>query len=122
MTRTHRVAIAIPLLVSCVTVSSCVLLRSSTISDPSGNGQPVSAQLGDYGIVHLTVPEHLTPAVNSHLVGQCPSGILTNVRTELSMRDFLIIQWYTVSGNAVCLPVPPPPPPPPPPPVARQKM
>ncbi len=123
MTRTHRVAIAIPLLVSCVTVSSCVLLRSSTISDRSGNGQSVSARLGDYGIVRLTVPEHLTPDVNSKLVAQCPSGMLTNVRTELSMREFFLVQWYTVSGNAVCLPVPPPPPPPlPPPPVVRQKM
>ena len=104
MTRTHRVAIAIPLLVSCVTVSSCVLLRSSTISDRSGNGQSVSARLGDYGIVRLTVPEHLTPDVNSKLVAQCPSGMLTNVRTELSMREFFASDGICVAIDmeAVC--------------------
>jgi outer membrane protein OmpA-like peptidoglycan-associated protein len=108
---------------ACVIISGCVLLRSSTIGDRSDNGQTVRARLGEYGIARLTVPEHLTSDVNSKLVAQCPSGILTNVRTELSMRDFIVVQWYTVSGTAICLPVPPPPPPSPlPPPVARQKM
>ena len=122
MTRMTKVVSSILPLFVCLSISGCVLLRSSTISDRSDNGQTVSARLGDYGIVRLTVPEHLTPDVNSKLVAQCPSGMLTNVRTELSMREFFLIQWYTVSANAVCLPVPPPPPPPPPPPVVRQKM
>jgi hypothetical protein len=75
----------------------------------------------DYGILHLSEPEGLTSATDADLLKQCQSGLLTDVQTELSMRDwFLIVQYYTVTASAVCKPPPPPPPPPsPPPPTAK---
>jgi len=81
----------------------------------------VSATDSGYGILRLSKPKGLTSAANADLLKQCQSGLLTDVQTQLSMRDwFLIVQYYTVTTNAICKP--PPPPPPPPPPVAPQKM
>jgi OOP family OmpA-OmpF porin len=41
--------------------------------------------------------------------------LLTDVQTQLSVREWLLVQYYTVTANAVCKPPPPPPPAPPPP-------
>jgi outer membrane protein OmpA-like peptidoglycan-associated protein len=95
----------------------CVVIQSSAISGRRAGGQAVSASTSDYGILRLTVPYGLTTKVNSQLVSQCPSGELTNVQTELSMRDFLLVQLYNLSAGALCQAAPPPPPPPPPPPL-----
>jgi len=116
---TASAAISAGIIIS-VMLSGCVVIESSAISGRKQGGQAVSASSGDYGILRLTAPHGLTTTVNSQLVSQCPSGMLTNVRTELSMREFLLVQWYDVSASAVCLPVPPPPPPPPPPPAAQK--
>lgn len=85
----------------CVTLSGCIFLRSSAISDRSGGGQSASVEAGDYGILHLTSPDNLTEAASSQLVSKCP-GKLTNVQTELYMREWVLVQWYTVSATAVC--------------------
>ena len=85
----------------CVTLSGCVTLHSSSISGRSGGCQSTKVTAGDYGILHLTTPDNLTEAANSQLVSQCP-GKLTNVQTELSMREWIVVQWYTVSSTAVC--------------------
>ena len=99
----------------CLSLSACVLIHSSAISESSGGGSPVGATHSDYGILRLSKPEGLTSAANADLVRQCQSGLLTDVQTELSMRDwFLIVQYYTLTVNAICKPPPPPPPPPPP--------
>ena len=99
----------------CLSLSACVLIHSSAISESSGGGSPVGATHSDYGILRLSKPEGLTSAANADLVGQCQSGLLTDVQTELSMRDwFLIVQYYTLTVHAICKPPPPPPPPPPP--------
>jgi outer membrane protein OmpA-like peptidoglycan-associated protein len=105
-------------------LSGCVFIHSSTIGESTGAGSAVSAAHSDYGILRLTKPQGLTPEVNADLVRQCPSGLLTDLQTQLSMRDwFLIVQYYTVTVNAVCKPPPPPPlAPPPPPPSAKQKL
>jgi hypothetical protein len=44
----------------------------------------------------------LTSGANSQLAGSCPSGKFTNPQTELAMRDFIIVQYYPVTANAVC--------------------
>jgi outer membrane protein OmpA-like peptidoglycan-associated protein len=100
-----------------ITFSACVFIHSSTIGQTTGSGVPVSAVDSDYGILRLTKPQGLTSAANVDLLKQCQSGLLTDVQTQLSMRDwFLIVQYYTVMANAICKPPPPPPPPPLPPP------
>lgn len=102
-------------------LSACLFINSSTISQTTGSGAAASATDSDYGILHLTKPDGLTSAANADLLKQCPTQLLTDVQTQLSVRDwFLIVQNYTVAANAVCKPPPPPPPPPPaPPPQAK---
>jgi hypothetical protein len=82
-------------------LSGCVWLRSSAISDRAGSGQTVRVSTGDYGILHLTTPDGITEAANSQLVSQC-QGKLTNAQTQLYMREWILIQWYTVDAVAVC--------------------
>jgi outer membrane protein OmpA-like peptidoglycan-associated protein len=96
----------------------CVAIKSSVISERSTGGQAVSASSDDYGFLRLTAPYGLTTKVNSQLVSQCPNGELTNVQTELSMREFILVQLYSLSAAALCYVAPPPPPPPAPPPAA----
>jgi len=85
----------------CVVLSGCVTLKSSAISERSGGGQSATTEAGDYGILHLTSPDDLTQTASSQLVSKC-QGKLTDVQTELTMREWIIIQWYVVSATAVC--------------------
>ena len=106
-----------------ISLSACVFIHSSTIGETTGSGLAVRAEDSDYGILRLTKPEGLTSTANADLLKQCQSGLLTDVQTQLSMRDwFLIVQYYTVNASAVCKPPPPPPPPPLPPPPVKQKL
>jgi outer membrane protein OmpA-like peptidoglycan-associated protein len=121
---TTRVASAFPALAVCaflsISLSACVFINSSVIGQSTGTGSAVSAVNSDYGILRLSKPHGLTSAVNADLLKQCPSALLTDVQTQLSMRDwFLIVQYYTVTANAVCKPPPQPPAPPPPAPTAK---
>jgi hypothetical protein len=87
----------------CLSLSGCVFIHSSAISEAEGGGTAVGATFSDYGILHLSEPANLTPGANADLIKQCQSGHLTDVQTELSMRDwFYIVQYYTVTANAVC--------------------
>lgn len=105
-----------------ISLPACVFIHSSTIGETTGSGTPVSAIYNGYGILRLSKPQGLVSAANAELVKQCQSGLITDVQTQLSMRDwFLIVQYYTLEANAVCKPPPPPPPSPPPPPPAAQK-
>ena len=94
--------VRLSLLAASLVLSGCIVLQSSSISDRSGGSQTVSVFSSDYGILHLTEPEGLTEATNSKLVGQCQAGRVTSVVTELSMREWIIIQWYTVSASGIC--------------------
>jgi hypothetical protein len=85
----------------CVMLSGCVWLRSSSIGDRGGSGQTVRVSTGDYGILHLTTPDGITEAANSQLVSQC-QGKLTNPQTEMALRVWILIQWYSVNATAVC--------------------
>ena len=106
-----------------ISLSACVFIHSSTIGESTGSGAPVRAEDSDYGILRLTKPQGLVSTANADLLKQCQSGLLTDVQTQLSMRDwFLIVQYYTVIANAVCKPPPPPPPAPLPPPPVKQKL
>jgi outer membrane protein OmpA-like peptidoglycan-associated protein len=103
-----------------ITLSACVFINSSVIGPSTGSGSTVSAVDSGYGILRLTKPQGLTSAANADLLKQCPSGLLTDVQTQLSLRDWLlIVQYYTVTANAVCKPPPPPPPPSPPSPTGK---
>jgi hypothetical protein len=87
----------------CLLLSACVLIHSGAISESTGGGSPVQAEYSDYGILHLTAPANLTSNANGALAAQCQSGMLSDVQTELSMRDwFLIVQYYTVTTAARC--------------------
>src|SRR5260370_41704967 len=87
----------------CLLASFCVFVNSSAISESNGSGSPVNAKHSDYGILHLTAPSTLTSDANVALAKQCQSGMLSDVQTELSTRDwFLIVQYYTVTTSAVC--------------------
>ena len=88
---------------ACLALSGCVFINSSAISEAEGGGTAVGATFSGYGILHLSEPANLTPGANADLIKQCQSGHLTDVQTELSMRDwFFIVQYYTVTANAVC--------------------
>jgi hypothetical protein len=86
-----------------VLLSACVVIHSGTISESAGGGTAVNAEYSDYGLLHLTAPASLTSNANAALASQCQSGRISDVQTELSMRDwFLIVQYYTVTTTAVC--------------------
>lgn len=86
--------------------SGCVSIFSSGISSSqkAGNGQTVSVTVsGDPGILHLTAPTGLTQSANKALLDKCASGTLTDVQTQLSIRDFVgIVQIYKVRASGVC--------------------
>ena len=85
-------------------LSGCVYLRSSSISDSSGKGNPVGAQASDTGYLTLIGPGNVTKTAADSLISQCSSGKITDVQSELSVRDFLgIVQVYQATANGVCL-------------------
>ena len=87
----------------CLLLSACVLIHSGAISEGAAGGSSVKAEYSDYGILHLTAPLNLTSDANAALARECQSGMLSNVQTELSMRDWLlIVQYYTVTATADC--------------------
>jgi hypothetical protein len=93
-----------PIAVSALMLSGCIFMQSSTISDSAGKGNPVSAQASDLGYVLLVPPGNVTQMAADQLVNQCASGKLTNVQTELTVRNFLsIVQQYQASANGVCM-------------------
>lgn len=83
-------------------LSGCFFGMSGTISSTAAKGSTVSATSSDWGILHLSVPDDSTSQTNGQLTGQCPSGKISNVATELNMREFFLAQLYTVSTTGVC--------------------
>lgn len=87
---------------ACLSLSACVFIHSGAISESTGGGAPVRSEFSDYGILYLTAPTDITSNANAALTSQCQSGRLSNVQTELSVRDWFVVQYYTVTTAAVC--------------------
>jgi hypothetical protein len=57
----------------------------------------------DYGLFHITSPKDLTAKANQALLSQCQSGTMTDVQTQLNVRDFfLLVQVYKMEASAIC--------------------
>jgi len=91
-------------LASCLALSGCIMVSSSSISDSDRTqaGNTVTASATDWGILRLTAPQGLTGIANQQLASGCPGGKFTDVQTELSMRDFILAQMYMVNAVAIC--------------------
>ena len=90
------------LLAGCVQAYGCVVVESSTISDRAGAGNPISSSASDLGYLRLVTPQGLTHTALANLLSNCASGKVSGVTTELSMRDFIVVQSYNVSVSGVC--------------------
>ncbi len=99
-----RIWLIAPAVVAALSISGCVFMRSSSISDSAGKGTAISADASDLGYVWLVGPGDVTRMAADQLISQCTSGNVTNVQTELTVRDFLlIVQRYEASASGVCL-------------------
>jgi hypothetical protein len=98
--------IALALAAGLFTMTGCVSIESSSISDsPRGTAGTVVhvTEEGDLGVLHLSSPTDLTVKANKDLLAQCQSGRLSNVQTQLSDRDWVgIVQQYKLRASAVC--------------------
>jgi hypothetical protein len=93
-----------PIAASALMLSGCIFMQSSSISDSAGKGSPISTQASDMGYIMLVPPGNVTQMAADQLVNQCASGKVTNVQTELTVRNYLsIVQQYEASANGVCM-------------------
>jgi hypothetical protein len=90
------------LVAGCAQNYGCVFVQSSAIADRSGAGNPITANASDLGYLHLVAPQGLTQTALSNLLSDCATGKVSGVTTELSVRDFLIVQSYNVSVSGTC--------------------
>ena len=90
------------MLAICMSAAGCVFIRSSAISDRTATGAPLSGSVSDYGYVELIAPPGLTQAALANLLSNCATGKVTGVTTELQVRDFFVVQYYTVSASGSC--------------------
>ncbi len=90
------------LLAGCVQAYGCVFVQSSAVSDRAGLGNPISASASDLGYLHLIAPQGLTQTALANLLSNCATGKVSGVTTELTMRDFIIVQSYNVSVSGTC--------------------
>jgi hypothetical protein len=98
-----RNAARVAAVIAALSLSGCILIYSSAISSKSGNGAAVSAQASDMGYLMLVAPQNLTQTANSQLMAQCSSGKVTDVQTELNVRNFFgIVQLYTLNVAGLC--------------------
>ena len=95
-------AIVAVLLAGCVQAYGCVFVQSSSVSDRGGAGNPISASASDLGYLHLIAPQGLTQAALANLLSNCATGKVSGVTTELTMRDFFVVQSYNVSVSGTC--------------------
>jgi hypothetical protein len=95
-------AILAALLAGCVAICGCVFVQSSAVSDRGGAGNPISANASDLGYLHLIAPQGLTQTALANLLSNCATGKVSGVTTELSLREFFIVQSYNVSVSGTC--------------------
>jgi len=101
MKMTRSIVLA-ALLAAWAQVYGCVFIQTSAISDKAGAGNPISASASDLGYLHLIVPQGLTQTAQANLLSNCATGRVSGVTTELTMRDFLIVQSYNVLVTGTC--------------------
>jgi len=101
MERLNSIILA-ALLAGCAQTYGCVFVQSSAIADRSGAGNPITANASDLGYLHLVAPQGLTQTALSNLLSNCATGKVSGVTTELSVRDFFIVQSYNVSVSGTC--------------------
>ena len=101
MERLNSIILA-ALLAGCAQIYGCVFVQSSAIADRSGAGNPITANASDLGYLHLVAPQGLTQTALSNLLSNCATGKVSGVTTELSVRDFFIVQSYNVSVSGTC--------------------
>jgi len=87
---------------ACVQLCGCVFVQSSSISDRGGQGNSIGANASDLGYLHLVAPQGLTQTALSNLLSNCATGKVSGVTTELTMRDFFVVQSYNVSVTGTC--------------------
>ena len=96
-------ALVLALALATLSTSGCVWIASSSISDSQKQGPGVSYIVNGMGLLHLTAPGDITPAANQGLVALCPNGRVTDVQTQLSVRDyFFVVQIYELWAGGVC--------------------
>ena len=101
MKRLNLIALGV-LLAGCAQTYGCVFVQSSAIADRSGAGNPITANASDLAYLHLVAPQGLTQTALSNLLSDCATGKVSGVTTELSVRDFFIVQSYNVSVSGTC--------------------
>jgi hypothetical protein len=90
------------LVAGCAQVYGCVFVQSSAIADRSGAGNPITANASDLGFLHLVAPQGLTQTALANLLSNCATGKVSGVTTELSVRDFFVVQSYNVAVSGTC--------------------
>ncbi len=98
-------SLALPCLAFLIS-GGCVFVQSSAITGTTHaatSGQVIQETANDYGFLHLSAPNGLTQVANQGLLSKCTSGKISNVQTQLSVRDwFYIVQYYEIDTTAVC--------------------
>ena len=89
-------------LAALVQLCGCIFVQSSAISDRGGSGNAISGSASDLGYLHLSAPQGLTQTALSNLLSNCATGKVSGVTTELTTRDFFIVQSYNVSVTGTC--------------------
>ena len=101
MERLNSIILA-ALLAGCAQTYGCVFVQSSAIADRSGAGNPITANASDLGYLHLVAPQTRTQTALANLLSNCATGKVSGVTTELSVRDFFVVQSYNVSVTGTC--------------------
>ena len=98
--------LAISAAISLSVFGGCTWINSGSISESNKAtaGTPIHATVtSDYGLFHITSPKDLTQKTNEALMSQCQSGTMTDVQTQLNVRDFfLLVQVYKMEASAIC--------------------
>lgn len=102
----RKFLLALSTVVSLSVFGGCTWINSGSISESEGaaSGIPIHATVTNgYGFFHITSPKDLTQRANLALLAQCQSGTMTDVQTQLNVRDFfLLVQVYKMNASAVC--------------------
>jgi len=78
-------------------LTSCISMQSVSVSNvkPS-TGTEVRASAGGLGILTLTVPRNIAEKATYELKNK---GAVSNVSTVMTMRDWVIVQYYRVTAT-----------------------